>query len=156
MSYQQVLERLGKLYEFRDIVLSGRRRGYLERSEALRLITLLKELVNDISGGEARLTLHLLNVAEELINDPGPLVKRVAMEKFGRDDVIPMPEILAGSLPEPLLIDIFRASARGPIGRFLLEIAARRLGLSNRVLETLLSIRLGDLAHELGYLFEAK
>ena len=155
MSYQQVLERLGKLYEFRDIVFSGRRRGYLERGEALRLIALLKELVNDISGGEARLTLHLLDVAEELVNDPGPLVKRVALEKFGRDDVIPMPEILAGSLPEPLLIDIFRVSARGPIGRFLLEIAARRLGLSNRVLETLLNIRLGDLAHELGYLFES-
>jgi len=85
MSYQQVLERLGKLYEFRDIVFSGRRRGYLERSEALRLIILLKELVSDISNGEARLTLHLLNVAKELINDPGLLVKRIALEKFGRD-----------------------------------------------------------------------
>ena len=88
MSYQQVLERLGKLYEFRDIVFSGRRRGYLERGEALSIIALLKELVNDISGGEARLTLHLLDVAEELVNDPDPLVKRVALEKFCRDDVM--------------------------------------------------------------------
>jgi len=29
LSYQQVLERLGRLYEFRDIVARGRERGFL-------------------------------------------------------------------------------------------------------------------------------
>ncbi len=155
MSYQQVLERLSKLYEFRDIVLSGRRRGYLEHSEALRLTTLLKEVISDISDGEARLTLHLLNVVEELINDPGPHVKSVAMKKFGRDDVLPMPEILVESLPEPPLLDVLKKFAKGPIGGALLELVASRFGLSAKVLETLLSVKLRDLAHELGYLFES-
>jgi len=60
LSYRPILERLKRLYEFRDIVVRGRERGFPERGEALRLVRLLRDLVADISGGEARLTLYLL------------------------------------------------------------------------------------------------
>ncbi|MCS7365362.1 MAG: hypothetical protein NDF54_08000 [archaeon GB-1867-035] len=156
MSYQDVLERLGKLYEFRDLVVSGRRRGYLERDEVFRLVSLLRELVNDISGAEARLTLNLLDVVEELASDPGPFVKQIASERFGRDDVLPMPEILAESLPELPILNIVRESiGRGFIGRMLLERMAHRLSVSPKVLKVMLNVRLKDFAHELGYLFES-
>jgi len=65
MSYQQLLERLGKLYEFRNLIVAGRRRGFLERSEALKLVKLLRDVVTDLSHGEARLTLYLLDVIEK-------------------------------------------------------------------------------------------
>jgi len=159
LSYQRVLERLGKLRELRDIVVVGRRRGFLERGEALRLVELLRDLVKDLSGGEASLTLRLIGAVEELIREPGLPVKRLALERFGRDDVVPMPEVLAEALPELPLIEILRASARGPLGRVmgrvLLERVARSLGLNVRVLEVLLSVRIRDLALELGYLFES-
>jgi len=159
LSYQRVLERLGKLRELRDIVVAGRRRGFLERGEALKLVELLRDLVTDLSGGEATLTLRLIGAVEELVREPGPLVRRLALERFGRDDVVPMPEVLAEALPELPLTEILRAPAGGPLGRVmsrvLLEPVARSLGLSTRVLEALLSVRIRDLALELGYLFES-
>lgn len=56
LSYQQVLERLGKLYGFQEPHYYWfRRREFLERSEALRLMKLLRDLVMGLSGGEAKL-----------------------------------------------------------------------------------------------------
>ena len=155
MSYQQLLERLGKLYKFRNLISTGRRKGFLERNEALRLVELLRDLVTDLSQGEARLTLYLLDVIEKMVYDPGPIVRRVAEEKFGRSDVFPMPEHLADSLPEPKLLELLRLLARRPlIGAGLIDISARRMGVSPSVVEALLNIRLKDLIRELGYLFE--
>ncbi len=158
MSYQYLLERLGKLYEFRNLIVTGRRRGFLEHSEALKLVKLLRDIVTDLSHGEARLTLYLLDVIEKMVCDPGPIVKSVAKEKFSRDDVLPVPEHLVDSLPEPPLLELVRSLAKTSlplIGVRLVDILAQRIGLSSSVTEALLSIRLKDLVRELGYLFES-
>jgi len=158
LSYQQLLERLGKLYDFRNLIATGGRRGFLERSEALRLVKLLRDLVIDLSQGEARLTLYLLDVIEKMVYDPGPIVKSFAEERFGRSDVLPMPEHLVDSLPEPQLLELMRSLVRTPlplIGARPIDILAQRMGVSPSVVEALLRIRLKDLVRELGYLFES-
>ncbi len=156
LSQQEILERLSRLYEFRDLVVIGRRRGFLEQNEALRLVSLAKELVEELSRGEARFTLRLLDAIENIIHRPGPLLKSITIERFGREDVIPMPEILAESLPSSLpLISTLRLVVKGPIGELLIEKAAEKSGLDFRIVEALLNVTPEDLAHELGYLFES-
>ncbi len=82
----------------------GRRRGFLEKDEAQRLVELLREVITDLSGGEALASLHLLDAVEELVREPGSRVRMLALEKFGRDDVIQMPEYLVEAFPEPSIL----------------------------------------------------
>ena len=154
--YEQVLlNRLSRLYEIRSLLIKGRRRGFLEKDEAQRLIELLREIITDLSGGEALATLHLLDAAEELVREPGERVKALALEKFGRSNVIPMPEHLVEAFPEPSILEMIRSL---PLARRIVErvvgLIAERMGLNPRVIEALLDIRLRDLVMELGYQLE--
>lgn len=149
MGFEEILERLSRFHEFKDLVVLGMRRGYLERDEALRLVKLLRSIVEDVSGGKAKVTLHLIDALEEVIRNPGSLMKHAVKQEFGREDVVPMPRYLAKLLPELPLLKILRL----PLGMSL-RILSGTLGVNPRVVEVLMSIRLRDLAYELGYLFE--
>ncbi len=154
--YEQVLlNRLSRLYEVRSLLIKGRRRAFLEKDEAQRLIELLREIITDLSGGEALATLHLLDAAEELVREPGERVETLALEKFGRSDVIPMPEHLVEAFPEPSILEVARSHplARRIVER-VVELIAERIGLNPHVIEALLDIRLRDLVMELGYQLE--
>jgi len=148
---QELLDRLSRLYELRSLLVLGRRRGFLEKDEAQRLIELLREVITDLSGGEALATLHLLDAAEELVREPGERVKALALEKFGKRDVIPMPEHLVEAFPEPSILDVIRSL---PLARRIVGLIARNMGLNPHVIEALLDIRLRDLVGELGYQLE--
>lgn len=145
---RELLVRLSRLYELRSLLVLVRRRGFLEKDEAQRLVKLLREIIADLSGGEALATLHLLDAVEELIREPGSRVRTLALEKFGRDDVIPMPVYLVEAFPEPSILEMIR---RFPLARGVIGFIATNMGLNPRVIEALLDIRLSDLVMELGY-----
>ena len=139
MDSRELLEKLGKFHEFKDLVVRGIERGYLERSEALRLLELVRSIVEDVSGGRAKVTLSLIDTLKEMIRNPGFLAKYLAEQGFGREDAIPMPRYLAELLPK----------------RPLLPPPPPLPGLNLQFLEKLMSISLKDLVSELDYILEA-
>ena len=157
---QQILDRLAKLRELRDLIVMGRERGYLELSEAQRVIELVKDLIEDLSGGKAKFTLHLLDVAEKIIEEPGPLIRKAALKRFNRDDIIPKLEYVAEELPKRSILEHIRGlpilRKKIPIiNKTPIEVIADRIGITPRVLKALLDVRLKDLISELGYIFQA-
>lgn len=91
MNSQEIFEKLSGFHVFKDIIVSGMRRGYLERDEAFKLIKLLRDIVEDVSGGRARVTLRLINALEEMICNPGLLIRQSVKQRFCRKDVVLMP-----------------------------------------------------------------
>ncbi|MEB3816351.1 MAG: hypothetical protein LRS46_00190 [Desulfurococcales archaeon] len=146
---QEALEVLEDLHELGLLVSRGRRSGFLERGEALRALELIERLVDRVSGGRARLTLRLVRAARALIEDPGPVVRRLAGDLL-EEGRVPMPETIARRLRGFRLLPLLGEHRRLPLARWLLS----KSGVNADVLELLLDFDLAEAVGELGYVAE--
>ena len=152
-----LVNRLVKLREFSDIILKARERGYLEQSEAKQLVGLLREFAYDYSDeGTRGHLLRLLDAIEKAIDRRDSFLYRIARKRFGREDVVPIPEVIAEELPVMRLLELL-SGLRSYLpfkGRSISRVLEALGGVDEELIDALSTVGIRDLVGSMGVLFE--
>jgi hypothetical protein len=152
-----LVDRLVKVREFSSILIRARERLYFEPWEAKRLIELLRDFVEDYGDEYSkRRLLELLEALERAIDRRDSFLYRIAGRRFGRSDVVPIPEIVAEELPVVKLLELLRAlkdllPRRGVLVGRLLEMVG---SVDVDVIDALSTVGVRGLIASLGIIFE--
>ncbi|RLG75156.1 MAG: hypothetical protein DRO12_05875 [Thermoprotei archaeon] len=152
-----LVDRLVKLREFSSIILEARERKYLERSDAKRLVELLREFAYDYGDETSRgHLLKLLEAIEKAIVKRDSFLYRIAKKRFDRDDVVPIPEVVAEELPMVKLLELLNSLRRRlPFrGRAIGRVLEAFGGVDEELIDALNTVGIRDLIGSMGILFE--
>ena len=117
----------------------------------------LREFAYDYGDERTRgYLLELLDAIEKAIDRYDSFLYRIARKRFGRGDVVPIPEIIAEELPAVRLLELLRVlrsylpSKGRPIGRVLETLG----GVDEELIDALSTVGIRDLIGSMGVLFE--